>query len=186
MKFLKYLASSILILCVVAFLLLGWSGLFAKPVAQQKMMGPYNFVYEPFVGDYRKTGKIYEKINAGLKNIGVNSQIGLGVYYDDPRSVPRENLRSDDGVVIEDKDLAKVPEIEKLYKYKVIPQKESIVAELPVKNFLTYMVGPMRAYPVLMKYAQDNNLKMEMAFEVYDMPGKKIYYVMNITRHTTD
>ena len=186
MKNLKYLALAVAGLGLGLFLILVWAGLLANPGVSQKAMGPYNLVYEPFTGDYKKTGKVFEAVNSDLKKIGVETRIGLGIYYDDPHAVPADQLRSEDGAVLEDKDLAKLPEITKIHKYKVLPQKDSIVAELPIKNFLTYMIGPMRAYPALAKYAREHNLKTELAYEVYDMPGKKIYYVMNVVRYTND
>jgi hypothetical protein len=180
MKVLKYLLIAVAILCLGVFIKLVQAGLFTTLAAQEQVMGPYSFVYTPFVGDYRKVTGVYRRIHASLKDQGITIKTGLTVFYDDYRYVPRKELRSDVGFVLEEKDLARLPEIEKLYKSKIIPAKESVVTEFPIKNFLSYMVGHLKAYPFLKKYAADKNLKTDMFYEVYDSQVKKIYYALNL------
>lgn len=180
MKVLKYLLIVVAVLWLGVFIMFVRAGVFSTLVAQEKVMGPYNFVYTTFVGDYRKVTREYIKIHSSLKGLGIKIKTALTVYYDDPRYVLRKELRSDVGLVLEEKDLARLSEIEKLFQYKIIPAKESVVAEFPIKNFLSYAVGHLKAYPFLKKYAAGKNLKMEMFYEVYDSQAKKIYYVMNV------
>jgi hypothetical protein len=48
---------------------------------------------------------------------------------------------------------------------------------------LSYMIGPMKVYPVITKYMlskwYSNRVPM---IELYDMAAKKIYYIAGITK----
>ena len=180
MKIFKYVLLAFVVVCLGVFIKLVQAGMFTTLVAQERVMGPYDFVYTPCVGDYRKTTGVYRKIHARLNGQGLKIKTALTVYYDDPHYVPRKELRSDVGFVLEEKDLVRLPEISKMFKYKIIAAKESIITEFPIRNFLSYMVGHLKAYPVLKQYVTDKNMKMEMYYEVYDSQAKKIYYVMNV------
>jgi hypothetical protein len=58
-----------------------------------------------------------------------------------------------------------------------------MVVEFPLKNSLSYMIGPMKVYPVIAKYMKDKGYNNEVPMvELYDMMAKKIYYIANITK----
>jgi len=40
------------------------------------------------------------------------------------------------------------------------------------------MIAPSKCYPVLTKYAKDNAYQMAAPFEIYDMPNKRMFVVM--------
>jgi hypothetical protein len=61
-----------------------------------------------------------------------------------------------------------------------MPKKISIVIEFPKKNMLSYMIGPIKCYPALMKYAQEKSYKMAAPYELYN--NEKILYVMEIVK----
>jgi hypothetical protein len=73
------------------------------------------------------------------------------VYYDDPANTSG-TLRSDVGSVISQKDLSKLNKKSSDYKLKVVEGGDKVVIEFPYKNALSYMVGPMKVYPVMNKY----------------------------------
>jgi hypothetical protein len=55
------------------------------------------------------------------------------------------------GAVIDSKDASKLGSIKDI-KVKTIAAGNSIVVEFPLKNALSYMIGPMKVYPVITKY----------------------------------
>jgi hypothetical protein len=57
-----------------------------------------------------------------------------------------------------------------------------VVAEFPLKTSLSYMVGAMKAYPVLSKYIAEKNYKVTSSLEVYDMSAKRIKYIMQYNK----
>jgi DNA gyrase inhibitor GyrI len=89
-----------------------------------------------------------------LSGVGILSATGLGIYYDDPAVVSGENLRSDVGAIVIGQDITKVPQSDEI-KIKNIGGKQSIVAEFPIKNSVSYMAGVIKIYPILKKYMQE-------------------------------
>ena len=76
--------------------------------------------------------------------------------------------------------MAKVPQTGDI-KTKTIPSTKSIVIEFPLKSSISYMAGVIKVYPVLEKYMQEKGYKMQVPItELYDMAGKKIYYIAEI------
>lgn len=173
-----------LIILVVGYL--GYLGMFSKPVAAEQKIGPYTFVYEEFIGPYKDSGSVFEKVYNVLKENGIESTKGIGVYFDDPAKVEAEKLRSHCGAIIEEKDYNKLAQLEGLLKKGNLAQKDSIVVEFPKKGILSYMIGPMKCYPILAKYAKEKGYNIsDKGIEIYDEPAKKIYFIFQIENWLT-
>lgn len=181
-KFLKWLLIIALVLAVIFFAILAYMGALTEPSVSEAKMGPYLLVYEEYVGPYMNTGKVFDKVYNAVKNDGIETTRGLGIYFDDPSRVPADKLRSECGVVIEGKDASKFAAVSKKYMSKKIKASDSLVVEFPIRNAFSYMVGPMKAYPALAKYARSKNYKMAGAYELYDHPAGKIFFVMEISK----
>lgn len=182
MKIFKWV---LIVLAVIALLLaafLWYLGAFSSLKAYESVKGPYLIAYERSVGPYAKTGPIFEKVYNELKADGIETTRGLGIYYDDPSTVPAEKLRSDCGIVIEPKARRKFWRVSRKFKNKWVRRSKCIVVEFPIKNALSYMIGPMKAYPALMKHAEAKGYKTNVAYEIYDEPNGKIYFIMPIKR----
>jgi len=180
MKLVKWLLWLVLIFVVIMLGFWAYIGGFSTPKVSEQIIGPYTIAYQPFVGPYKDCGPVFETVYQSLKNKGIATTVGLGIYYDDPSQVAADKLRSDLGCVIEPKD---VKTIGKELKVKTLLKTRAIVAELPLRHSLSMMVGPMKAYPALVKYQQANNLKIiAPPYEVYDMSGGKILYIMPIAK----
>jgi hypothetical protein len=168
------------VLFVVILGLAFYMGMFSQVSVTAKKTGPYTLVYEEFTGNYKNTGPVFEKIFKEAESQGIDSPKMFGVYFDDPAQVQAADLRSFCGVLIEQKDADKLPELEKKYKVMKIPEAERMTVEFPVKNMLSYMIGPMKAYPAIAKYAKEKGCEEASAgYELYDMDGKKIVYMMD-------
>lgn len=122
------------------------------------------------------------KVQEALSGVGITSFTGVGIYYDDPAVVSWVDLRSDIWSVISDKDAKKLVS-NKEVKVTTLPATTKIVVELPIKNSISYMVGPMIVYPVITKYMQEKWYTTQTPMiELYDMAAKKIYYIADITK----
>ncbi len=159
---------------------LAYMGMFSKVTVSEKSMGPYTMVYEDYQGPYQETGKIFMKVYQQMKKEGINPTLGLGIYYDDPRKVDKSKLRCECGLVVPEADLAKVNDLKTRYQVKTIAQRQCLVAAFPLRNALSYSLGPMKGYPALMQAAQAKGYTMDMPYELDDMQGKMIYYVAPI------
>ncbi|MBN3032891.1 MAG: GyrI-like domain-containing protein [Candidatus Saganbacteria bacterium] len=176
MKIVKWLLIVLVIIALLAAGFLAYLGYFSSPNVREAKMGPYTIVYESFTGPYAQTGPVFARVHKAVTAAGIKAGQGLGIYYDDPSKVPAGKLRSDCGVVIGAKDLRKARAL-KQFKVKRLPASRCAVAEFPIRNTLSYMIGPMKAYPALMKYLQEKNYKMAAAYELYDEGHKKIFFV---------
>lgn len=180
MKILKWIGIIILIL-ILAFLgFMGYMGMLTPGDVVEKEMGPYTYVYREFTGPYNETGPVFDKVFKEIEAEGIQTTRGIGIYYDDPSTVPAEKLRSHVGVIIEPKDSERLDEIKDKYNVGKINRGKAAVFTLPIKNSLSYMIGPAIAYPTLMSYMTEKQYRMTIPLEVYDMDAEEVYYVMMI------
>ena len=118
-----------------------------------------------------------EKWKRKLKSFGLVSSKGFGIYYDDPKATPQDKCRSFVGNIIEKKDFDKIQELKASgLKIDSIPVSNTVVTEFPIKTSLSYMIGPMKAYPAISKYINERKYKVTLTFEVYDMKKEKILF----------
>jgi hypothetical protein len=170
-------AAALLLIGFLAYL-----GLLPKAAVTETVTGPYTYAYEEFTGPYKNTGPVFDRVYKTLAAEGITTTKGIGVYFDNPMEVPADKLRSHCGSIIEEKDAAKVAALKDKVKIGTIQAQESVVVELPLKNSLSYMFGPMKAYPALGTYISEKGYKATRSFEIYDMSAKKILYVMQVTK----
>jgi hypothetical protein len=87
------------------------------------------------------------------------------------------------GAVIAPADSNKLDKKSADYKVKVIVGWNEIVVEFPLKNSFSYMVGPIKAYPVMNAYIKEKGYNWNVPrTEFYDMTAKKIYYMADIVK----
>ncbi len=170
---------SALILILLA--LLAYLGFFKKPVIITKVVGPFKIFYKDHVGPYQETGKIQDEIyDYLLKEQGVETYKGIGIYYDNPKKVPAKQLRSKAGCIIEPEDYNTQINLPGDYKEMTIEKQKMVYAEFPFKSKLSIMLGIMKVYPLMQEYCEKNNFTFRESIEIYDVPAKKIFYLMPI------
>jgi len=182
MKALRGIVIVVVVLAIVAAGLLAYMGVFSKVTVSEEKTGPYTYAYEQFVGPYSKTGPVFAYMCSSLKKDGVKTTKSLGVYYDDPKTVPQDKLKSDCGCVIENADLAKLPKLLEKYTIRTLPAKNRIVATFPLRNMFSYMIGPMKVYPVLNKYAISKGYTITGVYELYDKAAGTITYMIETAK----
>jgi len=178
MKITKWILGIFVILSIIICAYLAYMGYFTKIIISEKEMGPYTLAFVKYVGPYSKTGKVFDQLYNSLKNDGINSTTSIGIYYDNPKYVKQDSLRTDCGIIINETSM-KNNNISK-YDIKTINRALCMVADFPIKDKMSYMIGAMKVYPYLEKYTFKHNIKPKLVYEIYDMPAKKIYYVMQI------
>ena len=151
---------------------------FQKIEVQVREQGGEIFVFESFVGDYKQSGVIMDRVyNTLLDTFSIETYKGMGKYYDNPQNVETSQLRSDLGCVLEDTHFALIPEIEKHFSVTVIPKQKYVVAEFPYKGKISVLFGIFKVYPALAKYVEEKGFREDGAvIEIYDIPQKRIQY----------
>jgi hypothetical protein len=181
-KFLKWLLIVVVILVLVIVAWLAYLGVFSVPQVTARKIGPYTLVYEDYTGPYSGTGQVISGVYEALKKEGVITFKGFGIYLDNPKDVAPDKLRSQLGCVLEDKDRGRAMELWKKFKVMDWPARDCLVAEFPIRSDLSYMIGPMKAYPELDKAFKAKGYKLGACLELYDLPAKKALYIFQIAK----
>jgi len=167
---------------ILIFLLLAYYGLFTKVMVVEKEAGDFWIVYEKHIGDYKEVEKVMDKIYSRLLGEdAVETTRGFGLYYDDPKKVKKENLRSIVGCILENKDEDKIEYLKERYTIKKYPSSKSVVAEFPFKGTPSIFMGILKVYPKITEYIEHHNYAMVPIMEVYDSSNKTISYLASVS-----
>jgi hypothetical protein len=180
-KILMVLVILIVIVVVSAVAWLSYMGFFAKVSVIEKKMGPLTFVYMPFKGDYAKTVPVFEAVRSKLaKEFNVRNVKDMGIYYSDPNTTKKEDLRSDVGCLLERADAIRADEIMKKMKVRIMFPKKYYTAEFPMKNQMSIILGIVKVYPEMTRYMKAKGYRMTPAMEIYE--GDRIIYAFEIKK----
>ena len=179
MKFLYIVLPIIALLIIFAW----YIGYFCKIQLAEKEVGPYTVAYAEHIGPYTKVGPVMDQVYNDLIAENIKPTLGYGEYFSNPKITPKEELRSEVGSIIEENDISKLDRTGVKYKVKTLAKNNSLVAEFPYKNILSFMIGPMKVYPAMQKYMDKNNMEWTEdmpSMEIYNMEKKVITFVVNI------
>ncbi len=181
MKALKIVLVVTLSIALIILGVLAWGGLFRKITVVEKDAGGYIVVGTDFTGEYSQVMKPMMVVDSILRSKGIICEMGFGIYYDDPKQVAKDKCRSFVGNIISGKDFDKLMLIKELgLKLDTIEVKKSIFIEFPSPNSLSYMIGPAKVYPAFTEYMKTHTIKPMLSVEIYDMPNKMTYYIMQV------
>lgn len=178
MLFVK-IAIVVFLLSNVSFFVFAWFfDAFKRLTVEEKEVGGETIVFEELTGEYMQSRSAMDGINATLINEdNVVTTKGFGAFFDNPKKVDKEKLRSEVGRILEREDLSRLPELKKKYKIKKLPREKFIVIEFPYRNKASIFFGLVKIYPLLSKYAVAKGYKEDTAVtEVYDTLKGKISY----------
>lgn len=182
LKFLKWLGLVIVALVLVVAAWLAYMGVFTTSQVTVQNIGPYTLVYEEYVGAYSDTGRVIQRVYDGCTLEGVKTEKGFGIYLTSPKETDWNKQRCQAGCVLEPQDLGKTRQLAKKFKVKVWPKSQCLVTEFPIRNNLSYMIGPFKAYPALNKAMNERKLKLGTCMELYDMPAKKTFFIFQLAK----
>ncbi|MCX6807372.1 MAG: hypothetical protein NTZ80_00995 [Patescibacteria group bacterium] len=170
----------LIILLLLAAIYLFYMGLFKRIKIIEKEIGPYQLVYEEYIGDYSNTEKIADSIYSSLLADGVKTYRAFGIHYDDPRVIEKDKLRSMVGCIVEEKDYDKINALTNKYKMRIFEQKNRIVTDFPLRGRSPIFFSLLRVYPALDVYMKSRGYKRGEIMEIYDTPSQKITYAAEI------
>lgn len=180
-KILKVLAIVLSVVFLVVLVILTHAGLFQPVVAVEKEVGPYTMVYQEYRGSYQQVKAVMDEVYYGLERLGVETYRGIGLYYDNPQQVEAAQLRSEVGSILEEKDWSERERIEREFAVKTIPAQTALVAELPIRNPLSYLIGPQKVYRQVEAIWREQGYEdPDYSIEIYDEANRKIIYLTPI------
>lgn len=145
---------------VIVILIGGYNaGVFNRVELQQTTRGPYQIVYLSHTGPYHQIAEKIEQVSAMLHEKNVRTLSACGIFYDDPSTVPQDQLRSKGGFLVEGEVTAATP-----FAIETVAPREVIVATVKAHP----AVAPFKTYPKMNAWMQQNN------FQVAG-PGLEIY-----------
>ncbi len=181
MKIVYKLLLAILFVFALLTALYAYFGWFHKLVAFDVTMWPHTIAYVDHIGNYKLIWEKMEELYEVLLLEEISTDMGIGIYLDDPSSVAVDELRSECGVVIDEEDVNKLNLDSEKYKIKNLEKTSYAVITFPLKNKISYIVGMIRVYPVLWNYLVENKYSEDgPAIEMYDMANGLIYYMVEI------
>ncbi len=181
MKVLKIIGIILGIVILAFVIAYGYYGGFRKIEVVVEKHSEKIVVYEKMKGDYAQSGEVMNRIFETLKNeYHIETTQGIGFYYDNPKEVETADLRSEIGCIIDAADVDKLtPELEEKFEIKMLEEKDYPTVEFPYKGKISIIVGIIKAYPALTKYADKNDIGTNWySIEIYDMPNMKTYYLL--------
>jgi len=175
----KILFVTFVVIILLIAILMFYMGFFSKVSITEKKMGPYTYAYVQHTGSYSGVGAPMMELYNKMKEAGFNSVDGIGIYYGDPKKTPKEELKSDVGSIISSEDIEKIEANKDKFNFATLEEKVYLVAEFPIKNKLSYMVGPMKVYPAFNKFFEGQGVvASSKGIEYYDMINQKIIFMM--------
>jgi len=159
---------------------LAFLGAFKTIEVTERDIGPYHLVYESNTGSYRKTGPSVDAMMKLAEIRKVNPVAGFGKYYDRPDQVEESKLRSDAGIIIDDKDLAAFKELPQGVHYAQYPVTRAMVADFPLRGFLSIFLGIYKVYPALMDYQEAKKYPATYSLEIYELRNRRTVYAFPI------
>lgn len=171
--FWKNVAALLVLIAIIVAAGAWYMGAFDTYEVDNRTMGPYNFVYQEYVGPYAQSGAVFTEVHDNLLADGIGTSVALGMYYDNPDMVSTDELRSELGSVIDEVQATMLPDT---YQMKVIDAREYAVVRFPYKNMLSYMIGPMITYSILDDYFGEAGITADHTVELYTEDA--IYYMV--------
>jgi hypothetical protein len=169
-----------IIAIIIVIAVLGWLayfGAFTKVGVVEKQLGPLWLAYEKHIGDYKKVAQIMDKMYRDLKKSGVETTRGFGMYFDNPRKVEKDKLRSVVGCILDNVDSTTIESLKVKFRLKPYPQSKCVVSQFPFKGKPSIIMGIFKVYPKLSKHLKKQSQREIPIMEIYDVPGKTISYV---------
>lgn len=138
----------IVVALVIALLSIGfYLGVFNSVNIEKGITGPYMIACLDHIGPYKDIVKKIQGVKKLLDEQKVTPISACGIYYDDPKSVPSDKLRSKGGYLVEGD--VKLEILEKLE----IPEREVIIAKIKAHP----AIAPIKTYPKIQKWLVANN-----------------------------
>ena len=170
----------ILLIALITFFtglgyLLFQHGLTVKIRFEPEEMAAMKLAFKLHIGDYAQSGRSMDEIYHLLREQEIDNLTGFGLYYDNPGTTPKEELRSLTGCIINDpSDFERIEGIKKA----VLPASMALVATFPYKSNFSIALGAVKVYSSLAKYRTLHNIPEVPVMEIYDMKNARIIYVV--------
>lgn len=135
---------------------------------------PMQMAAKAHFGEYHKVVANIQEVETWFNDNKLNCKLSFGEYLDDPKQVEQGRLRSFGGCILQAADIATLetwkPQMPAGFEIKQIHAQRYIVASFDGSPG----IGPMKVYPKVYDFAQENLLKIKgPVMEIYEVFSKK-------------
>lgn len=182
MDYASLLLIGIVVLTVLFFLtaclFLVYCGLFhgVQITTGKPPIGQFTVAYKFGTGPYKNSGDTFTEATCVQPTLKC-----FGVYYDDPRTVPAEELRWAVGSILAEDDAQPDPAVVQRYTsydFKIFSfpsTSHSVVTSFPFTSSLSVWLANIRVYPAMANYVEEKQLCAHPWLEIYH--SDKIYFM---------
>lgn len=153
MKIIKILTLILLLIGALLFGTLAYNGAFQDVKIEKGTQGGYWIIGLDHKGSYQEIGPTFEKASNLFKANGIDSNMFVGVYFDDPGQVEESKLRSFAGMKVLDtavfSEFTTLKSQEANIRLMKIPSLPSYFTELQTKGMISMIIAAIKAYPAL-------------------------------------
>ncbi len=173
-KIIGALALIVIALIVVTMVRFGW---FTKIEIIDESVPSMKLITAFHQGEYAAVGPVMADLYNSASEVGLTSEVGVGIYYDNPDSVGIDSLRALVGMEIADSTLHLVDSVSGEYRVIETPVMNAKVVHFPYKGQLSILFAIMKVYPELKDQFGDA-VSSAPIFEVYDIPNREIRFII--------
>jgi len=148
------------------------NGLLSGVQITEEELPAMTLVGKPITGDYKQSAIEIEAVQSTLLASDITPQHGFGIYYDNPRTTPKNELRS-----IVGHRLTKSATLPTPLRAYSLPKTQCIVAEFPYKSPLSIALGVVKVYPKLFAALKEKGHEPMPIIELYEADQGRIRYV---------
>jgi len=160
------------------FLLARRFGTFAPIQARTETVPALWIAYNTHSGPYQLIGPVCDGVCRELNEVlGITAKQGFGLYFDNPRRVAKDQLRSLGGCVVPEDKAAGLAGSTLPFRMALLPGGQAVVVRFPYRGRVSIMVGAMRVYPAMQKHFTAAGVPEGPVMEIYDMAANEIRYV---------
>jgi hypothetical protein len=153
-------------------------GAFVPVRPETKTIEPMWLAYNTHSGPYQLIGPVCDGVYAALNETqGIATELGFGLYFDNPRRVAKDQLRSIGGCIVPADKAAGLTGKTLPFRMASLPGGQAVVVRFPFRGRMSIMVGAMRVYPAMNRHFTEAGVPEGPIMEIYDPKGGEIRYV---------
>ncbi len=153
-------------------------GAFVPLKPETQTLEPMWIAYNTHSGPYQLIGPVCDGVCSAVNDLcGAAPELGFGLYFDNPRQVAKDQLRSLGGCILPTDKAEGLMNTPLPFRMSLLPGGRAVVVRFPFRGRMSIMVGAMRVYPALGRYVTEAGLPEGPMMEIYDMNAGEIRYV---------
>jgi len=153
-------------------------GAFTPVHPETTTIAPMWIAYNTHPGPYQLIGPVCDGVCTALnEGHGIATELGFGLYFDNPRKVAKAQLRSLGGCILPADKAEGLANRTLPFRVAQLPGGRAVVVRFPFRGRMSIMIGAMRVYPAMSRQFAQEGVPEGPIMEIYDLAAGEIRYV---------